>query len=67
MDFGGVGDGLLWAQREWMIFFFFFVDVAVHMAIYVNENNILFLLVKHINIFHLSLNSDDYFNTRPKV
>ena len=48
-------------------FFFLIVDVAVHMAIYVNENNILFLLVKHISIFHLSLNSDDYFNTRPKV
>ena len=47
--------------------FHFIVDVAVHMAIYINENNILFLLVRHVNIFHLSLNGRDHFNTRPKV
>lgn len=56
-------------RGQWWIFYLFFifiVDVAVHMAIYVNENNILFLLVRHVNIFHLSLNGRDHFNTRPK-
>ena len=48
------------------LIFHFIVDVAVHMAIYVNENNILILLGRHGSIFRLSLNSSDHFNTRPK-
>ena len=48
------------------LIFHFIVDVAVHMAIYVNENNILILLARHVSIFHLSLNGRDHFNTRLK-
>ena len=53
-------------MKFFFLIFHFIVDVAVHMAIYVNENNILILLVRHVSIFRLSLNNRDHFNTRPR-